>query len=256
MARKKSRESRPRVRRTDAEMSMAVQAHLTTLEILARAYDDGHTAAAGAMATAILNIVETRSRDVVQARGQMVFPSPEGEMTADNMIAANRCVGMSMQAGPEGHFVSFVPWFLLGSDKPTMKPFRVWWSTEPIYVEGIGGPSPDGMIPLLAADQLAWDDRAKLTRQQFITDLRNSVGSHPDQEIPALLHDLYQASSFGGTPAAMMPDGSIGTIENGAIVQRVGPAEATARQIAEEVLMAYGRKSVFAWTATTLPPES
>ncbi|WP_327460644.1 hypothetical protein [Brevundimonas sp.] len=154
---------------------------------------------------------------------------------------------MQMSSGPEGHRVDYKPWSRCVAEKPRHQPFRIWWPTEPIFVEGIGGASADGMIPLNPEEQLGWESRLKLTRERFVTDMRNTMGAHRDQEIPTDLANLYRSAAFGGQPAAMSPDGNMLTIENGGIEVGTWPADAMLRHIAEEVLMAYGLKPNDAW---------
>lgn len=251
MARHKKRERRERVQRSPEQMLARVSVELTTLEALVSAYDNGHAGAAGAMATSILNILDAKSKEAIEARGKLVFPTPAGEISQANMLPTNRCVILRISTTDEGTLATFLPWCLAMEDEPSLQPFRIWWRTEPIYVEGIGGGGfSSGAIPIREEDQLTWDQREKVTRERFITDMRNSMGAHPDQWIPAVLDDLYQSSSFGGAPAVELPDGSIGTIENGAITMDIGPAEAMTRHIAEEVLMAYGRKPIGFWVGS------
>lgn len=246
MARSKNRHKRPPVRRSDDEMLAAVEHELTTLQALIGSFDNGHVHAAGSLATSIVNIVTNPSKAAILRRGKLVFPTPAEEVSQANMMPTLRLVGMITGIDDAGPFVGFKPMCQMLVEAPALKPFRVWWETEPIWVEGIGGSMlPPGVIPIRPEEQLSWDEREKLTRQQFVTDLRNAVGAHADHLIPASIHDLYSPRAFGLGGQFQMPDGRV--VQSEDVPARSLPVHAMIRHIAEETLMAYGRLPIAQW---------
>lgn len=242
MARRKSREKRPRVKRSDRHIRDVLAGDLQALAALASSYDQGATKVVTVVATVINNIVTASSREAVEARGRLVFPSPPGEANQEHLTPYHRLITAEMGGDPPA--IRFRPWFIASSEPAGHQPFRIWWNTEPIYVASIAAPGiPLGAIPIRPEDQIPWEEREKLTRQQLVTDVRNTLGAHGDDEIPALLDDLYQAQSFMGGAGVQMPDGRILSTDDGSLPVEIAPVEAALRQIAEEVLIAYGHRS-------------
>lgn len=241
MGKRKSWEKRDRVKIGDQKLLDNIQSDLDTLEVLAQAFDQGRHRVATTMSAVIINIVGVKNKAASQARGNLVFPTPGRKMDQRNLTSSHRLVSMEVWSQPAT--VKFVPWFASeADDEIDNQSFRTWWETEPIYVAGAGRPdAPLGTIPLNPEDQVAWDDREKLTRHQLCTDMRNTVGAHTDGELTAILNDIYDPRSFGSGYMAELPDGTIVTTDDGTIPVVVAPAEAAVRQIAHEVLMAYGR---------------
>lgn len=234
-------------------MLAAVEHELTTLIALAASFDDGHVHAAGSMATSIVNIVTNPSKAAIRRRGELVFPTPAEEVSQANMMPTLRLIGMMTGIDETGPFVGFTPMCHMLTEAPAFKPFRIWWETEPIWVEGIGGSALEpGVIPIRPEEQLSWDKREKLTRQQFVTDLRNAVGAHADHHIPASIHDLYSPRAFGVMGQFQMPDGRV--VQSDDVPARSLPVQAMIRHIADETLMAYGRLPVGEWS--TRPPQA
>ena len=103
------------------------------------------------------------------------------------------------------------------------------------------------MFPVGDSDVVPYEERERLTRVQFVGDLRNSIGAHPSTELTAILHDVLDPHSFGGAFVIGRPDGSELSTEDGTLPVLVTPAEALMRQIAQELLIAYGLEDLTTW---------
>gem|GEM_PF-3058479 len=238
---KKSWEKKDRIKVSDQRLLENIDRDLITLDVLSGAFDNGTPTVATTMATVIINILEVKNRVASEQRGKLVFPTPPNDAHRENMLATHRLITMVMSGGKPIE-LKFEPWFRSGSD-PKLQPFRIWWETEPIYVAGISKPGiPLGVIALDPQEQVSWDDREKLTRHQLCTDIRNTMGAHQEGQITATLEDVYDYRSFGAFTQIEDETGLQLTVENGGVVVTVSPAEAAVRQIAEELLWAYGHR--------------
>jgi hypothetical protein len=173
----------------------AIDRDVTSLLHMTTIYDSGHTGIAGDMATVVEKIF-VANRTAAEDRGTRAFPSLHHDDSPSNLMPYHHSTGMVIGGDPVT--VSFYPLFAMTLQRPQHQKFTVWWESEPIYRAGAGKPGTlDGMIPLKAEDQIPYSDREKFTRRSFVNDLRNAIGSHTSDSIPALLHDLYQVGAFG-----------------------------------------------------------
>lgn len=251
VARRKHRETRDRVRLSDQQILAKMNDDLATLEVLVEAYDLGKSHVAGSMATSIINILDVKARPVSEIRGKLSFPTPAVVADRTNLFPTHRLVGARVGGDPP--VLAFTPVSQQGWGRPpNHQSFKVWWETEPVYVAGSMAPGePAGMINLDPLKQVPWDDREKFTRQQLCTDLRNCVGAHPLTAIPAMIADLYKLESFGPAFEHLDPDTGVRlSSEDGTLAVTTLPVQAAVRQIAEELLIAFGRRPV------VLPPAS
>lgn len=245
MARAKKRHQRPPIRRSDPELMADIQRNLTSLQLLADVYDRGHPGIAGEMATLVEKIF-VNTRAAAEDRGRRAFPSPVYDDTPTNLAAYHHAVGLVIGGDPVA--ASFFPMFAMTPDPPAHQRFKVWWESEPIYRASAAKPDgPANLIPLVPEEQVPYAERERFTRQGFVNDLRNAVGSHASDTIPALLNDLYQTGAFGAE-AAVQIEGRVLSLSDGTLPLKVGTAEAIMRQIAEEVLMAFGLRPNDRWS--------
>lgn len=110
--------------------------------------------------------------------------------------------------------------------------FKQWWNREIIYRADA---RETGKI-------LPKEKRRAFTRRKFVTDLRNTRGSHLDLNQHEELELLQTAGSMGANLIAELPDGSTISTNDGTLRITISPAAAIMRQISFELLNAYGIK--------------
>jgi len=238
VAKSKSWEKRGRVKVGDQALVDGIQQDLDTLEVLADAYDAGKFTVAPAMSTAVLNIFNVQIRSVVEARGKLAFPTPLEVTNQTNLLETHRLICMRSTSDPAT--LTFIP-SARSENGTAHQGFKTWWENEPIYIAGAAEPgAPEGFIPN-QGKEVPGEKREKRTRMQFCTDLRNTVGSHKDSETTAVIHDLRKTYLAGIVMDWEHKDGSVSSTDDGSMKILNTPADAVMRQIAEEVLIAYGR---------------
>jgi hypothetical protein len=223
---------------TTVELIAKFSEGLETLLQLASIYDGGYTPIAFNMAVEI-NKTLTENDAATRVRGTRTFSSPDMGDTSKMLNAMHKLT--MMQVGGEPPAVRFLPQFWAGPSQCLTLDFRHWWNRDVIYRASAAAPGlPPGVIPLISADQVSFDKREKITRRELISLLRNKIGAHQANELPALLEDMDHTSGFA-VAVVRLPDGSELSTEDGTLPTNGGPLAAMVRQIAHELLVAYGR---------------
>jgi hypothetical protein len=223
------------------ELRKMVETNLDTLQQLVRVYDAGYSIIAFAMATEIQKILGENAW-TVKLRGRLRFGSTVPDQGRSQLNAFHPLVGA--RVGGVDPEVTYLPTFMMpdreGQPVRALE-FRIWWNREVVYraSAAVPGTLPRGAIPVNDTPVHPFDDRTSLTRRQVIGMLRDKLGAHQDDELPSVLDDLQDGLDIGF--GVRMPDGSERNTFDGSLKIAVPPLPAMVRQIAHEVLVAYGR---------------
>lgn len=226
---------------SDADFERAVNQSLSTLEHLCATYDGGYTAIAALMAVEIRKIVSDNA-GAAKLRGGKKFPT-SAETHKPSVISARHDL-VGARVGGEKPSVMFVPSYAMpdGGHIPVKYvDFRIWWHREPIYraSSAIPGKTPKGLIPVNDSDATPFAKRRTLTRMQLVDMVRNKVGAHTEPDLPELIDDLESGVDFAAF--SMVSNGKELSTLDGTLPVQTGPLQAGIRQIAHEILVAYGR---------------
>ena len=166
----------------------------------------------------------------VRLRARYRYKSPILEI-ARNVLSPQHPLTMMRVSSSNG--VTTAEFMPVGLDKPRkgiqQRDFKGWWN-EIVFVAGaakLGG--DQSMIPIRDEEQIPYESRVKLSRQQIVRLYRNKFGSHTDRNIPKKLRLLIDEGSWGagimsGDPKNPTPV----KIQN-------SPIEATICQIGKEI---------------------
>jgi hypothetical protein len=227
------------VRLSEAQLQEHIAAGLENIRHLCSVYDSGHPYISFSLATEVYRVL-CSNPVVVRLRGTKEFTSPvlPGMDDPNVLTPRNKLVGV--QFGGDPPILNYLPAFLLDRPRSRPLPFREWWNRDVIYRAGAGKHGlPADVIPAREEDQVSHQDRQTLVRREFVEQMRNKLGAHMDEEIPEVLEDLQKAAAFGAVFSIQTPTGEFSTAR-GNLPIGAGAAAAMMRQIAEEVLVAYG----------------
>lgn len=219
----------------EEEMQAAINDSLSNLSITAKVYDEGHAPIAYVMAT-LISWLMTANGAPAKIRAGKKFHSPTEEFPRGALSVYQPLI-LTAMGGPTPS-ASHIPSFYLPPRSLKSLSFSEWWEKDVIYRAGAAprGTMPPGSVPVNSAPLVPFDEREKLVRREFIKLIRDKRGAHPDQEWPSILDDV-QEPGFG-----MMietPEGLLSTVD-GTLPIIAAPLGAMVRQIAHEVLIAYG----------------
>jgi hypothetical protein len=224
-------------RLTDDELLSHFEDSLTSLEQLNKIFDEGHPPIVFSMATEVRKIVLENSA-AIKLRKMKNFPSPASEEQYGNLMAYNRLI--IGQIGSD--WATCVPKFLCPIGMPFKRvSYNEWWS-EVIYRANAALPGTAlGMIPVNDSPSVPWESRVTTNRMGVVTMLRKKLGAHIDaKDYPRLLDDLNETRNW---MSFRIQDGTrMLSTDDGSLQMRIGPLPAMMRQIAEELLIAYGRQ--------------
>ena len=227
------------IKQSERELISHIENTVLILKHMCKVFDDGSPYICFSMATEVEKILTSNSV-AVDYRSKKLFPSPISNPNygENNLLAEHRLI--EAQILGDIPTVDFLPVFRNQWQPENLK-FVEWWNRDIIFRAGAAKPgSPPGYLPPTEAEEVPYKRRSKLTRREFVDQMRNKLGAHIDAEVPELLNDLQKSSSFGITFAMARPDGSEVSTSDGTLPTRVGPAAAMMRQISHELLVAYG----------------
>lgn len=211
---------------------------LDTLAHLASVYDGGFAPISLLMATEVRKIL-TENAAATRLRGAISFTTPRGADDPRNLLSMNKLT--IARLGGNAPTLTFCPQFYLPQPEQLVAlPFRDWWNKDIIYrASSAPRGTPAGMIPVNDSPTVPFDKREKITRMGLVNLLRNNLGAHQTAEMPEIIDVLEEARSWGNF-AMGTPDGMLST-DDGSLKVLVTPMSAMMRQIAHELLVAYGR---------------
>lgn len=224
---------------TEAELRSLFEQSLSALSRLALVYDDGFHPIALQMATEVHKLL-THDGPATQLRGMQTFTTVDIGNESRMLNAMHKLVGARIGGNPPR--LDFIPDFQI--DKPgnpaAKLSFREWWNRDIIYRASAAVPGgPPGLIPINDTPSVPFEARETINRRDFVALLRNKLGAHQDNDLPVLLDELEESRSWG-VFVCQTPDGVCST-EDGTLTMGASIMAAMMRQIAHEVLTAYGR---------------
>ncbi|WP_443747818.1 hypothetical protein [Asticcacaulis solisilvae] len=214
-----------RQRLSEFQAQTALDHSLDTLKVLTEAFDSGRYGVAFSMANEIVKIV-SGNEFCTKHRGAKNFKVPNLPILENNLAPQTRII-LTRIHNMEEQYGMFLPLFLPENLPTTVLKFREWWNRDPIYI---------------SKPNIKTGERKNLTRRQFITDVRNTRGSHFDLNEHEEIELLQSVESVGVYFIAERPDGNDLSTEDGSLEIRISPAAAMMRQISFELLNAYGIK--------------
>jgi hypothetical protein len=224
---------------SDAELLARAGQSLDILVGLAASYDGGAPIMSLPMATEVHKLMTAGGIASTKLRGTRTFPA---RRAIDPRVISSTVTLVSVRQTAEPPAIEFVPAFMQRPPDRHLA-FRQWWRQDLIYCASAAKPGVGpGVIPVRSEDQVPFEEREKLTREALVSKVRNSVGAHTDEEMPAVLDDLEKAWAFGVHFGQHTPNGMLSTAE-GTLPVTIGPLPAMLRQIAEEVLVGYERRT-------------
>ncbi|MGD9980395.1 MAG: hypothetical protein AB7H66_06550 [Hyphomonadaceae bacterium] len=230
----------PTKRLSEAQLEERISESLQVLSGMCKIYDEGNRAMAFGMSTEMLKIL-TDGGVSTRVRGSLRFPTVAFETSDRNLMPEIKLVGLRVGGDPVQ--AEFFPVDIDAPRPPQFLKFRDWWRGDVIYRAGAAKPdAARGMIPLLADNQVPYELRRKLVRQELVETMRNKIGAHTDAELPEVLFELERENPFGIGAEIATPSGLLSTYD-GSLSLRRGPLAALTRRIAAEVLAAYANWS-------------
>lgn len=222
---------------TQGELLALFEQSLNTLLHLVSIYDGGFHPIALQIATEVHKIL-TQGGEAAALRGSRTFTTidfgdDQRMLNSMHKLVAARIGGMPPQ-------IDFIADFQMGQGPLINLKFKEWWNQDIIYRASAAVPgTPAGMIPVNDTESVPFNKREAINRRDFVALLRNKLGAHQDDDMPILLEQLEETRSWGGF-VVETPDGVLstddGTLKTGATIMA-----AMMRQIAHEVLIAYGK---------------
>ena len=212
---------------------------LSALVHLASIYDGGFHPIALQMATEVHKLL-TQDGPATRLRGLRQFTTVDMGDQTKMLNAMHKLVGSRIGGQPLR--LDFIADFQMAgpNDPAEVLSFRDWWNRDVIYRASAALPgSPPGMIPVNDTPSVPFNKRETINRRDFVALLRNKLGAHQDGDLPILLDQLEEARSWGEF-VCDTPEGSLST-EDGTLATGATIMAAMMRQIAHEVLIAYGR---------------
>lgn len=213
---------------------------LDRIEDLCNHFDAGYRSYALLIAVDVFKALD-EGRAATIRRGRHDFPSPAIEDEPENLAAYFPLTCAFLGAGGG----SFEPLIVAGApDGWKSLRFNDWWR-EVIYRESAGGAGLGG-ITVNNAPAIDYDKRRRLTRGEIVKLMRDKAGAHHSADYPTILDDLDAPTSWGGF-SIQTDGGKVLSTDDNTLPWYVGQLAACAREIAGELLVAYGRR--------TLPPD-
>jgi hypothetical protein len=225
---------------TEKEVEEHARHTLETIRQICTVYDGGNAYIAFTLATEVSKFLTTTSN--VKVRGTKKFPTLQDDYSNRNLLSEHKLIATRCYAGDNNNRprMECHPAYLSTPYPVTMLSFRDWWNHDVIYRASA---APRGWTPLTVParpeDQVPYDKRQTIVRRIFVEMTRNKFGAHLDAETPELLDNLQRTESLGIIFAVNL-NGSVFNNADGSLGMVIGPAAAMMRQIAHEMLAAYG----------------
>ncbi len=238
----------------DDEARQRFDQSLSLIEVCCAAIDEGHNAMALPLSVELSNVL-TADGFATRKRGEVKFPSPSYEDHPTNMSAFHLLTGVTMSgAPPKG---DFTPYALLGEDSGwNHLKFSKWWNEVVFRASNAKPGLPIGVIALRPEDQVPFDKRERLTRRLVVRTLRDHSAAHHLSEYPAILDEIDGPSSWGGFGFQDESTGTTYSTDDGSMEWGRGQLAAMIREIAEETLIAFGRRALPAPPQDDAPSHS
>lgn len=188
-------------------------------------YDDGSDTIVFLIATEIHSLL-TSGGVAAKLRGQRRFGSVIFEQRL-NAVSPHHPLIM-IQVGSPPPEATYLPQYVIPDEAPRELEFVEWWNREIVFRTGT----------VLGIASVPFADRETLCRRELIKLLRDKRGAHPDSEWPELLDEIQLG--MGMSAFFIGPDGVRLNSADGTLPVVRQPLGAMVRQIAHEVLVAYG----------------
>lgn len=236
----RSKRQLPSRRMTPEEERDNFETSLDNLGVLAKAYDDGIFAISLSMSTEVHKIL-TEDRFAIQSRKKARFSTPDFGDESRMLNALHKLTACRVSG--QAPILDFLPNFYFPNPNTPTKflQFKEWWNDDVIYRAGAALPGQNpSLIPVNNSPSVPFSKREKITRREFVSLLRNKLGSHSDVDVPILMDELADTRSWGHVRIET-EKGNFDTFD-GTLKTRGGIVPAMMRQISHEVLVAYGRE--------------
>ena len=225
---------------TELELAEHERLSLETISRLCEIYDAGHPYIAFTLAADTYRFLTESSNTKQRGTKQFITFTPPHRKT--NLLCEHKLTTANVRGDTQGWYLEFVPTIF---SKPLPYPtklltFRDWWNRDIIYRASAAPPGTNpSIVPLDPNLQIPYEKRRRFVRREFVQLMRNKFGAHLDKEVPELLDTLQRSESFGVGLTVNLPSGPVNSLD-GTLRTRVGPGAGIMREIAEEVLIAYG----------------
>lgn len=241
MARKGKGYAGAHSQRSNEQLEAIFEENLGVLADLCAAYDDGKIAYVFLIATQLQTIL-TEGRVAIQRRGKVQFPSPISDDTPNNLAAHYLLTSIEI-VGTDPPYGQFQPAYLMLNEAEHWHyaKFSHWWAETVFRASAALPGATRGSIPVNDAPSVPYDERERLSRRLIVQTLRNHRGSHTLDEFPSILDEIDGPACWGEFSATDEATGTIYSTVDGTLKWKAGQLAATIRQIAWEVLVAFGR---------------
>jgi hypothetical protein len=238
--RKKKFEGRLR-KITDEEDTKRFDQALSTLEDLCVIYDSGNRFIASTIASHVQKTI-SEGNFAIKVRGQTKFPSSPFKDNLDDELAAYfHLTSFALRGEASPPYGEFQPRYLgeTQTDWEFLK-FKDWWNQRVIRASG----APAGETVFNNPNIIPFNKREAMTRRTLVKALRDHLGSHHLGDYPVLFDDLDKPERWLVFELNDEKTGKLLSTSDGTLEWRTGQFAAAMRQIAFEVLAAFGRQKL------------
>ncbi len=227
---------------TDEQAEKRFEANLDRLDDLCSDYDKGRTSYALLIAVEVHKMLTEGGRHSTQRRSKVTYPGPDRKNSPKNLMPFYLLTVAQVTSTASKDFGTFLHEFDGRKSAPRLQKFKHWWN-EIIFRAGAAPPgAPPGLVPVNGSPVVPFDERACLKRRELIAMLRNHAGAHDAKDFPLILDEIDGPNSWGGFAVQDAETGEIFSTDDGTLEWQTGQLAASARQIGEEVLIAFGRR--------------
>lgn len=231
---------------SDEEMFRRFANDLDNLEVLCEDFDKGERDFLSFYMAEHLKRMLVDGSFATKVTGLVYFPTAKFEENPANIALYSRVTGFACWNGGvrEKSFGTYVSRFVGKNYGPIeFLKFSTWWNQIILRRGGFqihdGKPS---QWTTRKAMLTPYFQREALTRAQLIHMVRDNYVAHQPSELPTVLELLDGPWAIGVDITVQIEDGTELSALNGTLPWKVGQLAAAIRQIAEETLIAFGRR--------------
>lgn len=229
---------------SDQQAEKRFDENLNRLSDLCFDYDAGRVSYALPIAVEIHKLLTEGGSYSTRRRGTVMYPGPADRDSSTNLAAFYLLTMAQVRTENSRPTGGFLHQFVQLRDPVKQQKFKKWWN-EVVYRASAAPPgTPPGMIPVNGSPTVPFDKRERLSRRELIAMLRNHAGAHDSNDYPVVLDEIDGPESWGGFEMQNSATGELVSTDDGSLEWTAGQLAASARQIAEEVLIAFGRRQL------------
>lgn len=220
---------------------------LDNLEVLCDDFDNGERNFLSFYMAEHLKRILSDGSFSAKITGLVHFPSSKFDEDPKNIVFYSRVTGFAVWNGGarESSYGTFTSRFVGGENGPIeYLKFSKWWNQVVLRRSGKEVQFGDSPPPLTNNPKIKpYFEREALTRSELIHLVRDNYAAHQPTELPDVLKLMDGPWEIGADIQVVLEDGTILSVMDGTLNWKVGQLAAAIRQVAEETLMAFGRRS-------------